>query len=192
MPYYPDKIEKGQFESFTKGKKHEIWPEWARKVTYLHRWVFNEIEYSSESGRYVQTPQETLDKGRGDCEDQSVLLANMLVDAGFGTRILLVEDLENEVNHVTLQVRLHDSTCHEELKEVYEEHYSFYIDNDFAWSEINDEQFFYFADPISSSYIGHKKALDDCMIEDRPSSWSFHRIIEEYRVEATHHQHTSI
>jgi len=40
--------------------------------------VHSEVRYKSERGDFWQMPVETLEKGMGDCEDSSLLLASLL------------------------------------------------------------------------------------------------------------------
>lgn len=41
--------------------------------------VHSEVKYKSERGDFWQMPVETLEKGVGDCEDSSLLLASLLL-----------------------------------------------------------------------------------------------------------------
>jgi len=42
-------------------------------IDAIHRWVKDAIRYEEEPGNYWQAPQETLARGRGDCEDFAIL-----------------------------------------------------------------------------------------------------------------------
>jgi hypothetical protein len=70
---------------------HERWQDYLR----LYQWVFDNIEYSSDTGlpilpatpdgslrwlsEFFKTPEETLEDGNGDCEDMANLLASLLL-----------------------------------------------------------------------------------------------------------------
>jgi len=185
MRRYTEKMEKGRFTDFARGEKTEITPEWARKATYLHRYVYTKIDASMESGSYIQTPEETLEKGQGDCQDQGVLLANMYVDAGFDVRLARIRDNENGNNHITLQVHLPGdcNDAYKVLEEVYENHYPVITESNFAWSEVRDGEFFFFADPMWSNFVGNKDQMIGKMIH-QTLGWSFYEVKEDHVIEA--------
>jgi len=49
----------------------------------LANWVGREITYAHDSGEYWKLPRETIADGRGDCEDQAILLCSLLRAAGY-------------------------------------------------------------------------------------------------------------
>lgn len=56
----------------------------------IRDWVKNNIMYEYDSvqfgvSEYWQLPRETLARGKGDCEDQAILLASLLRARGFGS-----------------------------------------------------------------------------------------------------------
>jgi len=64
-------------------------PFWISDWKALRDWVGNNIEYEYDSvshgyKEYWQLPRETLMRGKGDCEDQAILLASMLRACGYG------------------------------------------------------------------------------------------------------------
>lgn len=71
------------------------------------RWVANHIEYEKDENlfgvrNYVQLPLETLNNGRGDCEDLSLLTAVLLLATGEFEKIVLadIEYKDKLVGHV--------------------------------------------------------------------------------------------
>ncbi len=70
----------------------------------LFYFVRDEIDYIPDPSReYVQHPIETLKSRGGDCEDKSILLANLLSAVGFNTRFALT------FNHAYVQVWIPDA-----------------------------------------------------------------------------------
>jgi hypothetical protein len=55
------------------------------------RWVADEIESvpDTEIDHRWQTPQETLDRGKGDCEDHAILAAHILTQQGHEAYIVI-------------------------------------------------------------------------------------------------------
>ena len=51
-------------------------------VTRLLQWVKNHIAYVPDAVDFWSYPAETLARLNGDCEDQAILLANLLVQTG--------------------------------------------------------------------------------------------------------------
>ena len=47
------------------------------QVDDIFKWVCSNIKYKPEGKDYWQTPLETLQRGAGDCEDGSILLASL-------------------------------------------------------------------------------------------------------------------
>ena len=69
---------------------------------YLN-WVRNNITFVPEdSNDYWKFPEETLKDGFGDCEDGAILLANMLLQAGFPYWKVLVSIYETPQFHVVV------------------------------------------------------------------------------------------
>lgn len=63
------------------------------QVAALHSWVQDNIQYvrDIEGVETVQTPLKTLDYMQGDCDDQSVLLATLLMSVGFRPRFVAIK-----------------------------------------------------------------------------------------------------
>jgi hypothetical protein len=58
----------------------------------LCEWVRDSISYVSDpqDSEYIQLPEETLNSGGGDCDDQAVLLASLLMCVGFRCALVFV------------------------------------------------------------------------------------------------------
>jgi len=70
------------------------------KASKIYWWVTENIEYIPDPGdeEQIQSPEETLKRGGGDCEDISILMTSLLTSAGIDTNPIFVE------NHTLLMV----------------------------------------------------------------------------------------
>lgn len=77
-------------------------------VTALHAFVRDGIRYVPDvrDVETIQTPDYTLEKRQGDCDDQSVLLASLLESIGFETRFCAIGVRGGPFSHVSSQVKL--------------------------------------------------------------------------------------
>jgi hypothetical protein len=64
---------------------------------YWTQLVFAQVQYAPDVGDHWQLANETLQLGRGDCEDMAILLANYLVAAGLPWWKVLVCVYQNHV-----------------------------------------------------------------------------------------------
>ncbi|MHC1605439.1 MAG: transglutaminase-like domain-containing protein [Candidatus Methanofastidiosia archaeon] len=64
------------------------------RVNAIYRYVVENMKYYSDprGAEYIQTPQETLQIGGGDCEDLTILLCSLLENVGIKTYMVLTED----------------------------------------------------------------------------------------------------
>ena len=62
------------------------------QVRRLHNWVQNNIQYVKDVAdvETLATPIKTLEFGKGDCDDQAVLLATLLESIGHKTRFVAI------------------------------------------------------------------------------------------------------
>ena len=59
-----------------------VGPETSGDIGELMRWVDENVEATPDyTGEYWQSPQETLERGKGDCEDHAVLLLWLFYEA---------------------------------------------------------------------------------------------------------------
>lgn len=181
MTQYEEKISQGQFTDFYESRAsdslfplNEIDKVWARKVLFLHDYVKRNIDYSSESGQYVQKPRETLEKGEGDCEDQTVLLSNLYLDAGKHVKIFVGGKMNESVNHVFpfVYVGLTGSLSADELRAGFEVMWGDYP-SEMSWLTIDDYPYFV-ADPIYSDYVGDRGRLTGEYIKESGDSWEIY------------------
>ena len=75
-------------------------------IKSIFEYVRKGIRYSTEKGNIPKFPYETLQSGRGDCEDQAMLLAVMLKLAGFESGLVRIYDPETDFRHVFCIVRV--------------------------------------------------------------------------------------
>lgn len=71
----------------------------------LQDWVKTHIRYVRDPPdvELVQTPQKTLEYQAGDCDDQSVLLASLLMSTGHPARFVAVGLSGQPLSHVMVQ-----------------------------------------------------------------------------------------
>ncbi|MGM5484984.1 MAG: transglutaminase-like domain-containing protein [Nanobdellota archaeon] len=66
----------------------------------LYSFVKKNLDYIGEKDEYIKGPKETLSTGGGDCDDFSILLANLMGSIGLKTRLVFVP------NHVYIEAYL--------------------------------------------------------------------------------------
>jgi predicted transglutaminase-like cysteine proteinase len=71
-----------------------------------HRWVQERIQYKADDGDYWQKPEETIARGKGDCEDLAILKRAILLNNGYGRDQLKLRIGKNKNNilHAILEV----------------------------------------------------------------------------------------
>lgn len=81
---------------------------YAAQMAALQNWVRDQIRYVRDpvGAEMVQTPERTLDIKAGDCDDKSVLLAALLMSAGFQCRFVAVGLKGGPYSHVFVEARL--------------------------------------------------------------------------------------
>ncbi len=74
----------------------------------LLRYVQDRIRYTLDVAgvETLQTPVQTLRLNQGDCDDQSMLLASMLMSVGLKARFAAVGQVRNVYSHVLVQVNI--------------------------------------------------------------------------------------
>lgn len=74
----------------------------------LQEWVKSNISYIRDPPdvELVQTPQYTLQHRAGDCDDQAVLLASMLMATGHPARFVAVGFRNQPLSHVMVQTKI--------------------------------------------------------------------------------------
>jgi len=77
-------------------------------VTRLHTFVRDKIQYVGDVRgiETLQTPQQTLRIGSGDCDDKAIVLATLLESIGFATRFAAIGVRGGDYSHVLPEVRL--------------------------------------------------------------------------------------
>lgn len=72
------------------------------EVSALQAWVSNNIRYVADTldVELIQTPDYTLQEGYGDCDDQSVLLATLLMAIGISAAYCAVGVNNEPFSHV--------------------------------------------------------------------------------------------
>ena len=67
-----------KWQKFTPTQKYLDTVKYIKTVTELD-YFLDKIEYTSDKSDYWQTPEETLNRGKGDCEDFARLVLDILV-----------------------------------------------------------------------------------------------------------------
>ena len=74
----------------------------------LRIYVVHNIKYKSDPPEYWQAPQETIDKGTGDCEDFAILVAYFAREMGYD--VMLVGITTTNGNHMIVSI---NGVCYE-------------------------------------------------------------------------------
>jgi hypothetical protein len=93
-----------RYRSVSIAKKFPGAKNW-KQAEAIYEWVRDNISYVADplDSEYIQLPEETLNNGGGDCDDQSVLLASMLMCIGFKCVLVFIK------KHVYVAVQLPDA-----------------------------------------------------------------------------------
>ncbi len=66
-------------------------------------WINNNIRYKSDDHDYWKLPQETLDDGNGDCEDQALLLMGIMkYQKGYDSELVVVQ-IDSSTTHAIVK-----------------------------------------------------------------------------------------
>lgn len=78
------------------------------EISELHRFVRDEIRYVQDVNdvETLQTPEETLRVGAGDCDDKSTLLSALLESIGHPARFAAVAFSPDAFEHVLVETKL--------------------------------------------------------------------------------------
>lgn len=159
-------------------------PEYVVSAAGLH-YLCSEASSFDNTGDRVFDPDEMLMRLKGDCQDQSVLLASMYLAAGLDVRFVRI-DRPGGDSHVLPEVYcpVSDSDL---ISDVFREFYSREIGESvgqvaFEGSRGRDG-YWLVADPVFSRYVGDIRDLEqDGFIEvDSSGSWSWKDLIEVQR-----------
>ena len=177
MVNYKRKIKKGDFSFVTDlvdRRFHTSQPDWAKYAVVLHKIVAEEVDYQ-ESGRSVPVASEMLDQLCGDCQDQTVLLSRLYLDAGLDVRVLSIEKMNEQMGHVLPQVRVpvDKNEATDILRDTYQDLFNT-RPNKMAWT--TKRKPYFLADPVWSSYVGDRSSLTGSYIEENGDSWDFYNV----------------
>jgi hypothetical protein len=183
---YENRLEKRKYQSFLRKELDKRFETshlgWAKKAVVFHKLVAEEIDYHS-SGSHVFKPSKVLEKRTGDCQDQSVLLANLYHDSAFKVRIYDVSRIGEDAGHALPLVKLpkdNGEPAYSYLRQVYRDIFN-YDPGEMGCSFINGETYFV-ADPIWCDYLGDIESLKGDYIHDHPDSWDWNEIWEKTRI----------
>lgn len=76
------------------------------------KWVYENINYKKDRYDDWQLPQETIDRGYGDCEDMAILLMGIMqYQKGYQSEMLVVK-LDNSIYHAVVRYngKIYDCT----------------------------------------------------------------------------------
>jgi len=84
--------------------------DYAGEVAALHAYVRDQVRYvrDIDGVETLQTPEQTLNLGQGDCDDKSTLLAAMLASLGHKARFEAVGFQPGRYSHVFVSAKLRD------------------------------------------------------------------------------------
>lgn len=82
--------------------------DWLAEVRAIHAFVRDRIRYVRDirGVETVQTPEQTLQIGQGDCDDKSVLVAALLESIGHPTRFVAIGKSPDDFIHVYVQTKI--------------------------------------------------------------------------------------
>lgn len=95
----PEPIDVRKFFTYTQGLDVII-EKCKGEPLALLEWVQTHITPQIDTGEYWRFPYETLAVGKGDCEDGAILLANLLLQAGYSSYKVV---LAHYVTHVVVE-----------------------------------------------------------------------------------------
>lgn len=80
---------------------------WRCEIECLWRWVLDNIRYTNDitDVETISDAQGVLDRGWGDCDDVSLLLATMLETTGHRTRFVALGKSYGDFTHVIVEAR---------------------------------------------------------------------------------------
>lgn len=82
--------------------------DWIGEARALHEYVRDQIRYVRDINgvETLQTPEQTIRIGQGDCDDKSTLLAALLESIGHPTRFVAVGFRPGKYSHVLLETKI--------------------------------------------------------------------------------------
>lgn len=88
--------------------QHLMQKDYTGEARTLHAYVRDEIRYIRDINgvETIQTPEQTLQLGYGDCDDKSTLLAAMLESIGHPTRFVAIGFSPNNYEHVYVETKI--------------------------------------------------------------------------------------
>ena len=90
--------------------RHLPQKDWLNEIKIVHEFVRDNIRYVRDIvGREtVQTPENTLRFGYGDCDDKALLTAALLEAIGHPARFIAVGRRPGDFEHVLVQTKIRD------------------------------------------------------------------------------------
>ncbi len=81
---------------------------WIDQVRAVHEYVRDHIRYVRDirGTETVATPQMTIERGIGDCDDKSLLTASLLESLGHPTRFVAVGNRPGDFCHVLVETKI--------------------------------------------------------------------------------------
>jgi hypothetical protein len=143
-----------------------------QRFLFPFHWVKGNIQYSTDSGSHIQTAAETLRKGQGDCQDQTVLLANLYLSDGFDVKIVRVSKRGGDGKHVFPMVTVGKSSKDKTAPRRYYKGTSSRYRDSYFYQTI-DEKEYYFADTTHCRAIGGLDSLEGKYVSETPSGFEF-------------------
>ena len=139
-----------------------------KKFLFYFHWVKKNIDYSNESGSYIQYPKETIRKGQGDCQDQTVLVASLYLNDCFSVKIVRVSKRDGSGGHVLPMISPPKSAgprdCYKST--------DIRVRETYYYQKIDGDKFF-FADPTHCRRVGALDSLEGKYASENPSGFEF-------------------
>lgn len=138
----------------------------------VFEWVRGNVRYVPDPVgiEYVQSPQETLEVGAGDCEDMAILVASLYEAVGIPARLLHVESYES--GHMYAQAR-----CGPLSPKAYADAITSYYERRFSRSvsgvQTTTHQGLQWvpSDPACATHLGDYEGYIDAGYQTRDGGW---------------------
>jgi len=81
---------------------------WLAEVRAIHHYVRDKIRYTKDirGTETVATPDKTMERGVGDCDDKALLTASLLESIGHPTRFVAIGKPGGDFEHVLVETQI--------------------------------------------------------------------------------------
>lgn len=94
-------------ESLVRGLQQK---DWKNEIAAVHQFVRDNIRYTMDirGTETVATPEQTMERRLGDCDDKALLAASLLESIGHPTRFVAIGKRPGVFDHVLVETRVGD------------------------------------------------------------------------------------